>query len=188
MNDANVSAVLGLITDMQPREPYMLSIDGRCASGKTTLANELSQSLSCNVVHMDDFYLPFALRTAERMAKPGGNIDFERLRNEIILPLKSGSDAVYRPYACHEDRFLPTVRLSAAASIIIEGSYSCHPCLADMLGIKVFMDIAPDKQLSRIALRDPNHVEAFRTVWIPREEFYFTQCAVRERCDIVLMN
>ena len=40
----------------------------------------------------------------------------------------------------------------------------------------------------RIALRDPNHVEAFRTVWIPREEFYFTQCAVRERCDIVLMN
>ena len=119
---------------------------------------------------------------------PAGNIEFERLKNEIILPLKSGSDAVYRPYACHEDRFLPTVRLSAAANIIIEGSYSCHPLLADMLDIKVFMDIAPEKQLSRIALRDPNHVEAFRTVWIPREEFYFTQCAVRERCDIVLMN
>lgn len=137
MNDANVSAVLGLIADMQPREPYMLSIDGRCAAGKTTLANELSQSLNCNIVHMDDFYLPFALRTPERMAQPGGNIEFERLKNEIILPLKSGSDAVYRPYACHEDRFLPSVRLSAAANIIIEGSYSCHPCLADMIGIKV---------------------------------------------------
>lgn len=188
MNDANVSAVLGLIADMQPREPYMLSIDGRCAAGKTTLAAKLSVHLNCAVVHMDDFYLPFALRTAERMAKPGGNIDFERLRNEIILPLKSGSDAVYRPYACHENRFLPSVTLSAAKSTIVEGSYSCHPCLADMLGIKVFMDIAPDKQLSRIALRDPGHVEAFRTMWIPREEFYFTQCAVRERCDMVLMN
>ena len=188
MNDANVSAVLGLIADMQPREPYMLSIDGRCASGKTTLANELSQSLSCNVVHMDDFYLPFALRTPERMAQPGGNIEFERLKNEIILPLKSGSNAVYRPYACHEDRFLPSVRLSAAANIIIEGSYSCHPLLADMLDIKVFMDIASEKQLSRIALRNSNHVEAFRTVWIPREEFYFAECAVRERCDAVLMN
>lgn len=188
MNDANVSAVLGLITDMQPREPYMLSIDGRCAAGKTTLAAKLSAYLSCAVVHIDDFYLPFALRTPERMAKPGGNIDFERLKNEIILPLKSGSDAVYRPYACHEDRFLPTVRLSAAANIIIEGSYSCHPLLADMLDIKVFMDIAPEKQLSRIALRDPGHVEAFRTMWIPREEFYFAECAVREACDAVLMN
>ena len=169
MSSPNAAAVLGLIARMQPQKPYILAIDGRCASGKTTLANELLQSLSCNVVHMDDFYLPFALRTPERMAQPG-------------------SDAVYRPYSCHEDRFLPSVRLSAAANIIIEGSYSCHPCLADMLGIKVFMDIAPDKQLSRIALRDPGHVEAFRTMWIPREEFYFTQCAVREACDAVLMN
>ena len=188
MSSPNAAAVLGLIARMQSQKPYILAIDGRCASGKTTLANELSQSLNCNVVHMDDFYLPFALRTPERMAQPGGNIEFERLKNEIILPLKSGSDAVYRPYACHEDRFLPTVRLSAAANIIIEGSYSCHPLLADMLDIKVFMDIAPEKQLSRIAVRNPGHVEAFRTVWIPREEFYFAECAVRERCDMVLMN
>ena len=188
MNDANVSAVLGLITDMQPREPYMLSIDGRCAAGKTTLAAKLSAYLSCAVVHIDDFYLPFALRTPERMAKPGGNIDFERLISEIIAPLLAGRNAVYRPYACHENRFLPSVALSAAKSTIIEGSYSCHPCLADMLGIKVFMDIAPDKQLSRIALRNPNHVDAFRTMWIPREEIYFAECAVRERCDMVLMN
>ena len=150
MSSPNAAAVLGLIDRMQSQKPYILAIDGRCASGKTTLANELSQSLSCNVVHMDDFYLPFALRTPERMAQP--------------------------------------VTLSAAKSTIVEGSYSCHPCLADMLGIKVFMDIAPDKQLSRIALRDPGHVEAFRTMWIPREEFYFAECAVRERCDMVLMN
>lgn len=188
MSSPNAAAVLGLIARMQPQKPYILAIDGRCASGKTTLANELSQSLSCNVVHMDDFYLPFALRTPERMAQPGENIEFERLISEIIAPLLAGRDAVYRPYACHENRFLPSVTLSAAKNTIVEGSYSCHPCLANMLGIKVFMDIAPDKQLSRIALRDPGHVEAFRTMWIPREEFYFAECAVRERCDMVLMN
>lgn len=188
MSSPNAAAVLGLIDRMQSQKPYILAIDGRCASGKTTLANELSQSLSCNVVHMDDFYLPFALRTPERMAQPGGNIEFERLISEIIAPLLAGRNAVYRPYACHENRFLPSVTLGAAKSTIVEGSYSCHPCLADMLGIKVFMDIAPDKQLSRIALRDPGHVEAFRTMWIPREEFYFAECAVRERCDMVLMN
>ena len=97
MSSPNAAAVLELIARMQPQKPYILAIDGRCASGKTTLANELSQSLNCNIVHMDDFYLPFALRTPERMAQPGGNIEFERLKNEIILPLKSGSNAVYRP-------------------------------------------------------------------------------------------
>lgn len=137
MSSPNAAAVLGLIARMQPQKPYILAIDGRCASGKTTLANELLQSLSCNVVHMDDFYLPFALRTPERMAQPGGNIEFERLISEIIAPLLAGRNAVYRPYACHENRFLPSATLSAAKSTIVEGSYSCHPCLADMLGIKV---------------------------------------------------
>ena len=55
MSSPNAAAVLELIARMQPQKPYILAIDGRCASGKTTLANELSQSLSCNVVHMDDF-------------------------------------------------------------------------------------------------------------------------------------
>lgn len=188
MSSPNAAAVLGLIAKTRPHEPYILAIDGRCASGKTTLAAELTALLGCNVVHMDDFYLPFALRTQERMAKPGGNIDFERLRDEILAPLVLGKDAVYRPYACHENRFLPSVTLSAAANTVIEGSYSCHPCLADIPMLKVFMDISPEKQLARIAVRDREHIEAFRGMWIPREEFYFTECAVRERCDMVLMN
>ena len=56
----------------EKRRPFLVAIDGRCAAGKTTLAGELQAALGCNVVHMDDFYLPFSRRTAERMARPGG--------------------------------------------------------------------------------------------------------------------
>jgi uridine kinase len=49
--------------------PFLVAIDGRCASGKTTLAGKLRSALKCNVVHMDNFYLPFAKRTEERMAQ-----------------------------------------------------------------------------------------------------------------------
>ena len=42
--------------------PVLLGIDGRCGSGKTTLANWLAQQLHCPVLHTDDFYLPLSAR------------------------------------------------------------------------------------------------------------------------------
>lgn len=42
--------------------PALLAIDGRCGSGKTTLADWLAQQLGYRVVHIDDFYLPPAKR------------------------------------------------------------------------------------------------------------------------------
>ena len=98
--------VLLRMVQKEARRPFLVAIDGRCASGKTTLAGNLRSALECNVVHMDDFYLPFSKRTEERMAQPGGNMDFDRLLFEVLRPLKSGTNASYRPYDCHEDRFL----------------------------------------------------------------------------------
>lgn len=170
----------------KPVCPFLVAIDGRCTAGKTTLAGLLQGTRSCNVVHMDDFYLPFAKRTPERMAQPGGNMDFERLLSEVLLPLKSGAEALYRPYNCHADYFLPTQPLSAAIPTVIEGSYSCHPLLREYYNLRVFLDISPELQAKRLMARNPAAFEAFQTMWIPREEAYFSACRVREHCDIVL--
>ena len=174
------------LLEKEAGRPFLAAIDGRCTAGKTTLAGLLQEKLNCNVVHMDDFYLPFAKRTPETMAQPGGNMDFERLLEEVLLPLKSGTDALYRPYNCHEDYFLPTQSLNAAIPTIIEGSYSCHPLLRGCYDLRVFLDIDPEKQKVRLLARNPAAFEAFQTTWIPREEAYFSACQVREHCDIVL--
>ena len=39
------------------KERVIVAIDGRCASGKTTLAREIAKRLDCNIFHMDDFFL-----------------------------------------------------------------------------------------------------------------------------------
>ena len=57
-----------------------VAIDGRCASGKTTLATALAVSLGATVFHADDFFLRPEQRTAERLSEPGGNMDRERLK------------------------------------------------------------------------------------------------------------
>ena len=58
----------------------IVSIDGPCAAGKTTLAGKLSELYDCNVFHMDDFFLRPEQRTPARFAQPGGNVDYERFQ------------------------------------------------------------------------------------------------------------
>lgn len=46
--------------------PVVLALDGRCGSGKTTLANGLSaQFPGCTLLRTDDFYLPPARRSPD---------------------------------------------------------------------------------------------------------------------------
>lgn len=75
---------------------------------------------------------------------------------------------------------------SAAIPTVIEGSYSCHPLLREYYDLWVFLDISPEPQAERLIARNSAAFEAFQTMWIPREEAYFSACQVREHCDIVL--
>lgn len=184
--EMNKETVLQLIETHKSKEPFFLAIDGRCAAGKTTLSAELANTLNCNLIHMDDFYLPFALRTPEQMALPGGNIDFERLINKVILPLKEGKSIWYEPYECHKGTFLAPCYLACEKSCILEGSYSCHPVLQEFLDFKVFLDISSDIQIKRISHRNPDFLEMFQSTWIPREEFYFDTYNIKRICDLIL--
>lgn len=109
--------------------PALLAIDGRCGSGKSTLAEFLAGQLGCRVVHTDDFYLPLAARCANWQEQPGANIDFIRLRNEVLQPLLRGETALYNAYSCAAGAFLPSKPFAAAPLTILEGSYSLHPAL-----------------------------------------------------------
>ena len=170
-----------------PGGGFLLALDGRCASGKTTMAERLQRVLPCNVIHMDDFYLPFSQRAAERMAEPGGHIWVERLRTEVLEPLRAGRKISYLPYDCHADRFLPQQKADPALPTLVEGSYSCHPALRALYDCRVFLDITPEYQRERLLRRNPESFEVFQTMWIPREEYYFKDCEIRRHCDFVLM-
>lgn len=82
-------------------KPLLVAIDGRCASGKSTLAKDLQKQLDCNVIHMDDFYLQPHQRTTKRLREPGGNVDYERFETEVLQPLLTGEAFSYRPYDAH---------------------------------------------------------------------------------------
>lgn len=163
----------------------IVAIDGRCASGKSTLAKELSDKLDCSVVYMDDFFLRPEQRTEKRLSEAGGNIDYERFLDEIVKPVKRGMDFSYRPFDCHLLGFKEAVKVDLKSVILIEGSYSCHPKFDDIYDLKIFLDVDKQKQLERIEKRNgKNQLSIFQSRWIPLEEKYFEEFHIKEKCNM----
>lgn len=174
--------------DTLPRtgRPGIVAIDGRCASGKTTLAGLLARRRSCTVFHMDDYFLRPEQRTRERLAEPGGNVDHERFAEEVLIPLHSGAGTVtVRAYDCKTQSLDDPVTAPAGGAVIVEGSYSCHPALWDYADLHVFLTVSPEEQMRRIVRRNGvDGAAVFRDRWIPLEEAYFRAFGIEERCDL----
>ena len=171
---------------MHELDHVLVAIDGDCASGKTTLAKLLTKVYDCNIIHMDQFFLRDEQRTEERLTKPGGNIDYERFRDEVLDKLKTGSTFSYRPFNCKSRDFDAPILLPPAKLTIIEGSYSHLPALAEYYDLKVFLSIPEEVQLERILKRNGRAMyEKFKNTWIPMEKQYEEIFRVRENSDLV---
>ena len=176
------------ISRLRAEKPFpLIAVDGRCASGKTTLAAQLAAETGCSVLHMDHFFLRPEQRTQERLAQPGGNVDRERFLEEALLPLRRGVPFAYRPYECGRLAFGEPGRTGGGPFSIVEGSYSCHPALWDFYDLQVFLTVSPEEQLRRIRARNGEAGAApFQERWIPLEERYFEAFSVAERCELCL--
>ena len=167
---AQITALL----EHSPADRRLITIDGPCGSGKSTLAAALAERLGCPVVHMDDYVIPHARKTPERLAVPGGNADQERLLAEVILPWMAGEPACVRPYLCHEDRFGAASPLPDSAALILEGTYSGLPAIARHAALRLFLTIGEQEQQRRLLGRvGPERLNAFNERWIPLENAYF---------------
>ena len=161
----------------------VIAIDGNCTAGKTTLASVLAREYDCNVFHMDDFFLRPEQRTAQRYAQPGGNVDYERFQEEVLIPLKRGSAFSYRPFSCKTFSLSDAVEVTPKVLNIVEGTYCLHPYFGDVYDLRIFLSIDPEMQKKRI-YRRPQHVqERFFTDWIPMEKIYFDFYQVFEQAD-----
>lgn len=187
MNSENLKKLICIIDEQLLKGSLLLAIEGGSAAGKTSLAEQLRQHYDCPVFHTDDYFLRPEQRTAQRLAEPGGNMDRERFKAEILCKLTAGETVVYRPFDCGTMRLKEEIQTEPGRLNIIEGAYCMHPELSDAYGLTVFLDIEPELQRKRIGKRNtPEKAQMFFSRWIPMEQKYFEAMKIKDHCDIVI--
>lgn len=172
---------------LECKKSIVVAIDGPCGSGKSTLAERIKSVYDANVIHMDDFYLPRALRTEERLKEPGGNLHRERFMEEVFPKLKTGQTFSYRQFDCRIMDFGAFRAIEERPVTVVEGSYSQRPEFVEAYDLKVFLGISESVQQKRIKARnDEEALSRFNALWIPMENIYFGTFNVEEKADLWL--
>ncbi len=181
-----VAAIQELLAD-ESKQQIFVAIDGRCASGKTTLGYYLKNALDANLFCLDDFFLQPQQRTPERLAEVGGNVDYERFKEEVLEPALSGQAVSYRRFDCSSKTIGEAEVIEQKRLNIMEGSYSQHPFFGERYDLKVFVDIGKAAQLANIKERDGEEkLKMFVSTWIPKEEAYFEYFEIEKKSDIIV--
>ena len=174
-----------LIRERNLSECFIISIDGPCGGGKTTFAESIKREYGYNIVHMDDFYLPFQKRDKTWMNTIAGHMDFKRLIEDVIKPYSEKKATKYISYDCHSDKYLQKIDIDPNKPIVLEGSYSSHPVLDDYVDIKIYIDIDEKTQIERLTKRNEKVVDKFVSMWIPFENNYFHTMEIKDKSDII---
>lgn len=182
----NILPALAAIDCAMMEHPRLrVAIDGPCASGKSTLGAALRDIYSCPLIHMDDFFLRPEQRTRERLAQPGGNVDYERFFHEVLSPLTAGQPFSYRPWDCGQGSFGAEIPILPAQLTVVEGSYSLHPDLRNAYQLRIWVQASMESRRQRLLERGgPECLARFEEVWIPLENLYFDRCGVPDVCHV----
>jgi len=165
----------------------VVAIDGRAASGKTTLSGILSTVLGAEVVHMDDFFLPLELRTETRRREIGGNVHYERFCQEVLPYVGEAKAFSYGVFDCGSMSIQGERLIGESDWRIVEGSYSHHPKFGEYADFKLFCAVSPEEQMKRILARNGERMaERFKKEWIPMEEQYFDAFDICRRADMII--
>lgn len=78
------------------RSPIVVAVDGRSGTGKSTLSAWIAERVGATLVDQDDFYAGGAITDWRRNSpqeKADRVIDWRRVREEVLLPLRLGMPA-----------------------------------------------------------------------------------------------
>ena len=173
---------------LEAKEKIIVAIDGRSASGKSSLGKLLFERYDVNLFHMDDFFLPAKQKTVARLEEPGGNVDYTRFKEEVMDNLKKDEPFNYEIFDCKVQTLTEKRTILPKKLNIVEGSYSMHPILIENYDLKIFLDIDDDIQRKRIISRNGKEMyKRFSNEWIPLENKYFNEFDIRGRADIAIV-
>ena len=200
--------VADAVTEVTTPHPVRIALDGRPASGKTTLANELAEVLRARgrpVIRatIDEFMHPKVVRYRRGVDSPEGcyhdSFDFDAIHRALLDPLGPGGTGEFQDatYDRETDRVvsLPTRRAPVDAMLLFDGVFLMRPELNDSWELRILVSTSFEASLRRARLRDAAVLgsvtrveERFRSRYLPSQAHYFATVGPTEIAEVIVGN
>jgi uridine kinase len=170
-------------------EIRVLAVDGHSAAGKSKFADALASRTGAALVRGDDFYrIMDETKRAELPPAEGVELyyDWQRMRAEVLLPLRAGTPAEYHPYDWDYGRLASRfVKVPAAAALILEGLFVSRPELQPLVDRSVLVETPAPVRRSRQTERADASPEWLER-WDAAERYFFRHVRPPRTFDLVV--
>jgi len=128
------------------------------------------------IVKVDDFY-----------STSIGNTDFDRFKNQVFIPLKSGKLTCFKIYNWELNSSNKIYCINPNGIIIIEGTSSMDRRLVDLYDYRIWVDCPTQIGLNRVLKRDDKkYHKLWKEKWIPQILDFIDKQKPYKKADIVI--
>ncbi len=178
---ACIPALATLVADAEPRcgTTRLVCIDGPAGSGKTTLAESLSEVLDgAPVVHMDDLYEGWAQALGDPLAA--------RVEAWLLVAWEAGLPGMHPRFDWTLGRYAEWVTVPVAPVVILEGCGSGSARIRERASLVVWVEAPAELRLERGVERDGAALAPQWREWQAHEQAHFTTDGTRAAADVIV--
>ena len=172
----------------QKSGPYIVAIDGKSGTGKSTLAAQLQQRIQASIIEGDDFFAGGVI-ILESPASEMAEICIDwRSQRDVVRTLLSRGAVSYFPFdwnAFDGTKSSVSKRVQSEPFVILEGVYSARPELLDLVNYSLLIEAPEDLRISRLMHREVE-IGSWERQWHRAEDWYFENRSCRRDFDAVL--
>lgn len=166
--DLKTLKLQNFIESIRSHKLSIIALEGRCGSGKTTIAKNLK---NVTVIELDDHF-----------DSENAPINLEYLK-DLLASLEVGKTIKEKCYDCQRKSYYYKEK-TINNVVVVEGVYGYLPALRKYYNYLGYIIVNKEIQLERIKNR--RNYQDFINKWIPREEKYFESFDFVVNADILI--
>ena len=169
------------ILQQEKKHPYVIAFEGMIGSGKSYEAGKLAEELGSRALQIstDLFVTVPRSEWTDRLEVHDIDLsswyDLQKIKNALESVKNMESFKVGGLYNLSNGQFDDELEVDATDCdyLILEGLFSCHEDLDDLIDLRIFLDVPEELALSRAHTRDESVRHLDHNSWLQKKDIFY---------------